>query len=84
MFKVNIKDTRTMPLTSFSCLLCWLLTYVKLFSNVSIVDFKQVNVSGKVFLSLIMFKRINNELILFEERERPTKHMFNSLVPDIH
>ena len=45
MFKVNIKNTRTKSLTSFWCFYCWLGTYFKSFSSVSIIDFEQVNVS---------------------------------------
>ena len=43
MFKVNNKDTRTTPLTSFWCLYCQFWTYFTPCSCVSIVNFEQVN-----------------------------------------
>ena len=42
MFKVNNKDARTAPLTSFWCLYCHLLTNFTPCSSVSIVNFKHV------------------------------------------
>ena len=45
MFKVNIKDTRTKTMVSFWCLYCYLWTYFTPCSCISIVNFKQVNVS---------------------------------------
>ena len=45
MFKVNNKNTRTMSLTSFWWIYCYLWTYFITFSSASIVDFEQVNVS---------------------------------------
>ena len=45
MFKINNKDTRTMPITSFWCLLLILYwTYFTHYSTVSFVDFEQVNI----------------------------------------
>ena len=43
MFKVNNKDVRRTPVTSFWCLYCELRTYFTHFSSVSIVNFEQVN-----------------------------------------
>ena len=42
MFKVNNKDTRAMPLTSFLCLYCKLWTYFTLCSSVSIASFEHL------------------------------------------
>ena len=41
--EVNNKDAKTMSLTSFWCLYCWLWTYFTPCSIVSIVTFEQVN-----------------------------------------
>ena len=43
LFKVKNKGTRTMSLTSFWCLYCWLWKEFTHCSGVSIVDFGQVN-----------------------------------------
>ena len=44
MFKDYNKDTRTISMTSFWCLYCWLWTYFTSFSSVSIIDLERVNV----------------------------------------
>ena len=62
-FKVSNKNTGTTSLTSFRCFYCWLWTYFTVFSSISIVDFKQVNVSGKLIIrDLELFIHINNDL----------------------
>ena len=45
MLEAINKNTRTMSITSFWCFYCKLWTYFVPFSNVSIVDFEEVNVS---------------------------------------
>ena len=42
-YKINNKVSRTTHLTSFWCFICWLWTDFTPCSNVSIVDFEQVN-----------------------------------------
>ena len=48
MLEFNNKNTITTSLTSCWCFYCKLGTYFTPFSNVSIVDFEQVNVSKEV------------------------------------
>ena len=48
MFKVNNNFTRMTSMTLFLCFYCYLRTYLTPFSNVSIVNFEQVNVSWEV------------------------------------
>ena len=53
MFKVNTKNTRTRSMTPFEWFCCFyilLWTYFTYFSNVSIVEFRQVNVGREHFL----------------------------------
>ena len=45
LFKVNNKNTRKTPVTSFWCFYCQLWTYFTPFSGVSLADFEQVHVS---------------------------------------
>ena len=52
MFKVNNKNTRSTPSASFWYLCCWLWTYFIPCSNVSIVNFEQIN-AGWDILELI-------------------------------
>ena len=48
MFKVKNENIRMMSLMSFCCFYHYLGTYSTPFSSVSIVDFKQVNISWEV------------------------------------
>ena len=53
MFKVNNKNTRTTSIKSFWCFSCYIWTYFTPFSNVSIVDFEQVNFKWVTFIKHI-------------------------------
>ena len=55
MFKVNNKDSRTMPLASFWCLYCSLWIYFTLCSSVSILSFEHVIV-GWVLMTWMCWK----------------------------
>ena len=71
MFKANNKDIVTTSLlrTSFWCLYYQLWTYFTTFSNVSIVDFEQVNASWEVIMilrsqSTLKNQNLKNEFLL--------------------
>ena len=72
MFKVNNKVTRTMPMTSFWCIYCYLLIILNIFHTLfyaSIANFEQVNTG------LVIYHRFR--LMKFTQ----TRHFFALLIP---
>ena len=55
MFKVNIKNTRTISQTLFLYFYSYLSGYFTAFSSLSIVDFEQVNVSWEALDKCLPF-----------------------------
>ena len=61
--KVNNKDTRTTPMPSFWCLYCKLSTYFTPCSNVSIVNFEQVNADWERFKIITSYDKTHDVML---------------------
>ena len=72
--QLNNKNTRTMPMMSFCCFHCYVWTYFTPCSNVSIVDFEQVNIS---WVLLKKQSRKNVPFYMLCEKIYPVNYTFS-------